>query len=72
MILRLNRYDNLLHGRGLWFKSRIAQLRQSNSIDLVRGDIAQLVERRPCNWVVVLTGWMPNYLGGSDSIYYPN
>lgn len=24
------RYDDLLHGRGLWFKSRIAQLCQSN------------------------------------------
>jgi hypothetical protein len=29
------------------------------------GDIAQLVERRPCNWVVALTGWMPNCLGGN-------
>ena len=26
-----NRCDNLLHGRGLWFKSRIAQLRQGKS-----------------------------------------
>jgi len=33
------------------------------------GDIAQLVERRPCNWVVALTGWMPNCLGGNDSIF---
>jgi hypothetical protein len=31
---------------------------------------AQLVERRPCNWVVALTGWMPNCLGGNDSIFY--
>jgi hypothetical protein len=27
------------------------------------GDIAQLVECRPCNWVVALMGWMPNCLG---------
>lgn len=37
-----------------------------------KGDIAQLVERRPCNWVVALTGWMPNCLGGNDSISYLN
>ena len=42
------------------------------SLGLGIGDIAQLVERRPCNWVVALTGWMPNCLGGSDSISYPN
>ena len=36
------------------------------------GDIAQLVERRPRNWVVALTGWMPNCLGGNDSIFYLN
>jgi hypothetical protein len=36
------------------------------------GDIVQLVERRPCNWVVALTGWMPNCLGDNDSIFYLN
>ncbi|KAL3510109.1 hypothetical protein ACH5RR_029510 [Cinchona calisaya] len=36
------------------------------------GDIAQLVERRSCNWVVVITGWMPNCpgvgVGGSPRV----
>jgi len=36
------------------------------------GDIAQLVERRPCEWVVALTGWVPNCLGGNDSISHLN
>jgi len=31
-----------------------------------------LVESRPCNWVIALTGWMPNCLGGNDSIFYLN
>jgi hypothetical protein len=35
-------------------------------------DIAQLVEHRPCNWVVALTGWMLNCLGVNDSIFYLN
>ena len=34
------------------------------------GDIAQLVELRSCNWVVAITGWMSNRLGGNDSIFY--
>jgi len=42
------------------------------SLGLGAGDIAQLVERRFCNWVVALTGWVPNCLGGSDSISYLN
>ena len=42
------------------------------SLGLGKGDIAQLVERRPCNWVVALTGWMPNCLGGNDSTFYLN
>ena len=37
-----------------------------------RGDIAQLVELRSCNWVVAITGWMSDRLGGNDSIFYPN
>lgn len=37
-----------------------------------RGGIAQLVERRPCNWVVVFAGWMLSLLSGNDSIVYPN
>lgn len=41
-------------------------------LGLGTGDIAQLVERRPCNWVVAPTGWMPNRLGGNDSISYLN
>ena len=41
------------------------------SLGLGMGDIAQLVERRPCNWVVALTGWMPNCLGGNDSDILP-
>jgi hypothetical protein len=32
-----------------------------------KGGIAQLVERRPCNWVVVFAGWMLNLLSGNDS-----
>ncbi|KAF6162723.1 hypothetical protein GIB67_028992, partial [Kingdonia uniflora] len=68
------RCDDLLHGRGLWFKSRISQLRQG--IEKVSdsfmhallgsgGDIAQLVELRSCNWVVAITGWMSNCTGNS-------
>lgn len=41
-------------------------------LGLGTGDIAQLVELRFCNWVVALTGWMPNCLGGNDSISHPN
>jgi hypothetical protein len=36
------------------------------------GDIAQLVELRSCNWVVAITGWMSDCLGGDDSIFYLN
>jgi len=36
------------------------------------GGIAQLVERRPCNWVVEFAGWMLSLLSGNDSIVYPN
>ena len=36
------------------------------------GGIAQLVERRPCNWVVVFAGWMLSLLSGNDSIVYRN
>jgi len=36
------------------------------------GDIAQLVELRSCNWVVAITGWMSDRLGGNDSIFYSN
>ncbi|CAA7061694.1 unnamed protein product [Microthlaspi erraticum] len=66
--------DDLLHGRGLWFKSRMAQLRQGKEskkdltpscmLHLARGDIAQLVELRSCNWVVAITGWVSNCPGG--------
>jgi hypothetical protein len=35
-------------------------------------DIAQLVELCSYNWVVAITGWMPDRLGGNDSIFYPN
>jgi hypothetical protein len=35
-------------------------------------DIVQLVEHHPCNWVVVLMGWMLNCLGSNDSIFYLN
>ena len=35
-------------------------------------DIAQLVELRSCNWVVVITGWMSNCPCGNDSIFYLN
>jgi len=38
----------------------------------LKGGIAQLVERRPCNWVVVFAGWMLGSLSGNDSIVYPN
>jgi hypothetical protein len=38
----------------------------------IKGGIAQLVERRPCNWVVVFAGWMLGSLSGNDSIVYPN
>ncbi|KAH0854125.1 LOW QUALITY PROTEIN: hypothetical protein HID58_090056, partial [Brassica napus] len=74
--------DDLLHGRGLWFKSRMAQLRQGKEykkdltpscmLHLARGDIAQLVELRSCNWVVAITGWVSNCPGGNDSILYLN
>ena len=37
-------------------------------LHLARGDIAQLVELRSCNWVVAITGWMSNCPGGNDSI----
>jgi hypothetical protein len=33
------------------------------------GDIVELVECHPCNWVVALTGWMPICLGDNDSIF---
>jgi hypothetical protein len=36
------------------------------------GGIAQLVERRPCNWVVVFAGWMQHFRCGNDSIVYQN
>jgi hypothetical protein len=36
------------------------------------GDIAQLVELLSCNWVIAITGWMSDHLGGNDSIFYPN
>ncbi|KAH0438655.1 hypothetical protein IEQ34_026051 [Dendrobium chrysotoxum] len=78
-----SRCDDLLHGRGLWFKSRMAQLRQGKKrieeasdsfmhASLGSGDIAQLVELRSCNWVVAITGWMSNCPGGNDSILYLN
>lgn len=38
---------------------------------LCRGDISQLVELHSCNWVIVIMGWMSNFLGGNDSIFYP-
>lgn len=41
-------------------------------LHLARGDIAQLVELRFCNWVVAITGWMSNCPGGKDSILYLN
>jgi hypothetical protein len=36
------------------------------------GGIAQLVERRPCNWVVAFAGWKLSLLSGNDSTLYPN
>lgn len=36
------------------------------------GGIAQLVERRPCNWVVAFAGWKLSLLSGNDSILYRN
>lgn len=39
---------------------------------LSTGDIAQLVERRPCKRVVALTGWVPNCLGGNGWWYLPS
>ncbi|EFH39564.1 predicted protein [Arabidopsis lyrata subsp. lyrata] len=60
----------------------MAQLRQGKEykkdltpscmLHLARGDIAQLVELRSCNWVVAITGWVSNCLGGNDSILYLN
>ncbi|RTK48338.1 hypothetical protein DRJ87_15410, partial [Enterococcus faecalis] len=41
-------------------------------LHLARGDIAQLVELRSCNWVVAITGWMSNCPGGNDSFLYLN
>ncbi|CAA7058957.1 unnamed protein product [Microthlaspi erraticum] len=51
-----------------------AQLRQGKEskkdltpscmLHLARGDIAQLVELRSCNWVVAITGWVSNCPGG--------
>ncbi|MBA0557565.1 hypothetical protein Golob_014626, partial [Gossypium lobatum] len=35
-------------------------------------DIAQLVELRSYNWVVVITGWVSDCPGGNDSILYLN
>ncbi len=53
-------------------KKKSSDLFMHASLDSGIGDIAQLVERHPCNWVVALTGWMPNCLGGNDSIFYLN
>eukprot|EP01018_Ginkgo_biloba_P006814 Gb_38719 [translate_table: standard] len=36
------------------------------------GDIAQLVELHSYNWVVTITGWMSDCLGGDDNIFYLN
>lgn len=77
------RCDDLPHGWGLLFKSRMAQLRHGKnrrSIWLLHafscstwlGDIVQLVELRSCNWVVVDTDWMSNCPCGNDSILYLN
>ncbi|KAI9077828.1 hypothetical protein K1719_040174 [Acacia pycnantha] len=38
-------------------------LTPSCMLHLARGDIAQLVELRSCNWVVAITGWMSNCPG---------
>ncbi|KAG2270293.1 hypothetical protein Bca52824_064848 [Brassica carinata] len=72
--------DDLLHGRGLWFKSRMAQLCQGKEykkdltpscmLHLARGDIAQLVELRSGNWVVAITGWVSNCPGGPSPSFY--
>ena len=53
---------------------RLPLLRRPSGEELGRGSggIAQLVERRPCNWVVVFAGWMLSLLSGNDSIVYPN
>jgi hypothetical protein len=40
------------------------------SFGLGIGDIVELVECHPCNWVVALTSWMPICLGDNDSIFY--
>jgi hypothetical protein len=42
------------------------------SLILGIGDMVQLVERHPCNWVIVFMGWMFNHLGSNDSIFYRN
>lgn len=51
---------------------RTTDLTPSCMLHLARGDIAQLVELRSCNWVVAITGWMSNCPGGNDSILYLN
>jgi len=51
---------------------RIEEASDSFMLHLARGDIAQLVELRSCNWVVAITGWMSNCPGGNDSILYLN
>ncbi|KAG9455498.1 hypothetical protein H6P81_000006 [Aristolochia fimbriata] len=72
--------DDLLHGRGLWFKSRMAQLRQGKEskkhltpscMPTWGGGYSSVGRAPPCNWVVAITGWMSNCPGGNDSILYP-
>ncbi|RYR50170.1 hypothetical protein Ahy_A07g036750 [Arachis hypogaea] len=44
-------------------KEKNRRLTPSCMLHLTRGDIAQLVELRSCNWVVAITGWMSNCPG---------
>ncbi|QHO53282.1 hypothetical protein DS421_2g46550 [Arachis hypogaea] len=53
-------------------KEKNRRLTPSCMLHLARGDIAQLVELRSCNWVVAITGWMSNCPGGNDSFLYLN
>ncbi|XLT95282.1 hypothetical protein HN873_016944, partial [Arachis hypogaea] len=49
-------------------KEKNRRLTPSCMLHLARGDIAQLVELRSCNWVVAITGWMSNCPGAPFEI----
>jgi hypothetical protein len=42
------------------------------SLNLSIRDINQLVKCHHCNWIIAFIGWMHNYLGGNDNIFYLN